>query len=264
MSYSHNKTVFIVGAGASCEFDLPSGLQLRDKVAEALDLRFSGADMQIGDGDSTIYKALQREAERNAAPRHNIGDFIAACWQIRDGMQTAQSIDHYIDSHTGNRSIELCGKLAIVRLILDAEQKSSLYLDPDATAGADKKLNFIMLREKWLSSFMHKITEHSTARNLQDRLNSIALVIFNYDRCIEHYLYHALRNHYPSLSLEEIATHLKRMEIYHPYGSAGPLTWMTRQGLSLVESPTQANSFSLHPGSRHLRKASMRLQGRLF
>lgn len=219
MSYSHNKTVFVIGAGASCEVNLPSGHQLRDKISEALDLRFGGFDKLIS-GDSIIFDALQR-VKTDATP---IGDLVAACRHIRDGMLTAKSIDNYIDSHADDKCIELCGKLAIVRLILDAEQTSFLYLDANATAAADRKLNFAKLQKTWFSSFMHKITEHCSPRDLPARLKSIALVIFNYDRCIEHYLYYALQNHYPSISPTDAVELVKQIEIYHPYGSVGPLS----------------------------------------
>lgn len=222
MSYLHKKTVFVIGAGASCEVNLPSGLQLRDKIADALDLRFGGFNKLIS-GDSVISDALQLRAEIGATP---IGDLVAACRHIRDGMLTARSIDNYIDSHADDKCVELCGKLAIVRLILDAEQSSSLYLDPDATAAAERKLNFADLQKTWFSSFIHRITEHCSPRDLPARLKSIALVIFNYDRCIEHYLYYALQNHYPSISSTDAAELVTQIEIYHPYGSVGPLSWI--------------------------------------
>jgi hypothetical protein len=87
-------------------------------------------------------------------------------------------------------------------------------LNPNANAF--KKLNFTELQNTWFSSFLHKITEHCTAKDLSARLDSIALVIFNYDRCIEHYLYHALRNHYPSISPAEVAAHLMHLDTITP------------------------------------------------
>jgi hypothetical protein len=240
MSYLHNKTVYVVGAGASCEFELPSGLQLRDKIVEALDLRFGELHKQIS-GDSTIYKALQRWAEVVTTSPRYVAEFVAVSWKIRDGMLTARSIDDYIDSHSDDKDIELCGKLAIVRSILDAEQKSSLYLDPNANTF--KKLNFAELQKTWLNSFLQTITEHCTAKDLPARLNLIALVIFNYDRCIEHYLYHALQNYYPSISPAEVAALLTKMEIYHPYGSVGPLSWV---------DPVKGINFGGEPDSNKL------------
>ena len=52
-----------------------------------------------------------------------------AGWRIRDAMPQAISIDNFIDTHGENKLIELCGKLAIVRTILEAEAKSTLIVD---------------------------------------------------------------------------------------------------------------------------------------
>ena len=56
-------------------------------------------------------------------------------------------------------------------------------------------------------------------------LDSIVLIIFNYDRCIEHYLYHSIQNYY-QISAEDVAKLLQSLEVYHPYGTVGSLPWL--------------------------------------
>jgi hypothetical protein len=114
MSYLHNKTVYVVGAGASCEVKLPSGLQLRDKIAEVLDFRY-GDHINLISGDGIIFAALRRTAIE--PPR----DLTTACRHIREGMLTASSIDDYIDSQAGDNTT--------VRLFGNAKCKPLIYRD---------------------------------------------------------------------------------------------------------------------------------------
>jgi hypothetical protein len=59
---------------------------------------------------------------------------------------------------------------------------------------------------------------------LRDRLANLVLIIFNYDRCIEHYLFHSLVN-YHEMSREQAAELMAGVRIYHPYGKVGNLPW---------------------------------------
>ena len=54
----------------------------------------------------------------------------------------------------------------------------------------------MMLKKSWFTSFWKLLTENCEAKDLEQRLNKIAFVIFNYDRCIEHCLYWSLQNSY--------------------------------------------------------------------
>jgi hypothetical protein len=207
------KTVFVVGAGASQE------AQLTKAIAKVLDIRFEHGYRQIS-GDDRIAEALRVAAGSSDPPSRDINPFLHAGWRIRDAMPQAISIDNFIDSHSGDKQIELCGKLAIVRTILQAEAESSLFVE---FQGNDR-LKFGQLENTWFHSFVQRLTENCKSSDLATRLNSIALVIFNYDRCIEHYLYHAIQNYY-AMSASDVAQLLQRLEIYHPYGVVGTLPW---------------------------------------
>ena len=64
-----------------------------------------------------------------------------------------------------------------------------------------------------------------TAKNqIDQRLSQVAIVNFNYDRCIAHYLHGALQNYY-GITSERAAEALSNMQIFHPYGSVGQLPW---------------------------------------
>ena len=78
---------------------------------------------------------------------------------------------------------------------------------------------------------MKLLTENCTKENLSKRLKSIALIVFNYDRCIEHFLYNSLQNYY-SLRPDEAGNLVNEIEIYHPYGVVGTLPWQSDQSVA--------------------------------
>ncbi len=117
-----SKTLFVIGAGASSEAGLPTGNELTGTIADKVDIKIEGYDGQIS-GDVEIFRALRSLAKD--ADGH-IDEYLGACWRIRDAMPQASSIDAFIDNQ-GDDKIELCGKLAIVRSILEEEQKSRLF-----------------------------------------------------------------------------------------------------------------------------------------
>ena len=217
------KTVFVVGAGASKEANLPIGSELKKSIAKVLDIRFERG-FQMVSGDHDIVEALRVAVAGSDPQSRGINSFIHAGWRIRDAMPQAISVDNFIDAHSGDKQIELCGKLAIVRTILEAEAKSYLFVE----FLGDHRLKFGQLENTWFHSFVQLLTENCQSSDLATRLNSVALVIFNYDRCIEHYLYHAIQNYY-AMSASDVAHLLQGLEIYHPYGTVGSLPWLSRK-----------------------------------
>jgi hypothetical protein len=215
------KTVFVVGAGASQEASLPVGLELKKMIARALDFRFEMGYRMVS-GDDRIVEAIKAAVKSAIPPSNDINPFLKSARHIHDAMPQALSIDNFIDSHGGDKQIELCGKLAIVRTILEAESKSYMFID---SLQRDRKIKFDRLDNTWFHGFVQLLTESCKSSNLAMRLNSVALIIFNYDRCIEHYLYHAIQNYY-SMSAEDVAELLHGLEIFHPYGAVGSLPWM--------------------------------------
>ena len=207
------KTVFVVGAGASQEVDLPTSAELKTAIARYLDIRFDR--IQQSSGDHIIAEALRITSDINQC--------LPACHKIRDALPQAMSIDNFIDAHQENEKVKLCGKLAIVRSILEAERISRLYVKP---YHVDRELNFNILEDTWYNVLWQRITESCQVEGLKDRFSSIALIIFNYDRCIEHFLFHAMQNYY-DLSAEDAAAIVNSMKIFHPYGLVGSLPWAT-------------------------------------
>lgn len=216
------RTLFIVGAGASSEASLPTGNQLKASIAKKIDIKFERGIDQIT-GDHQITEALRQHVRITDGDRGDINPYLEAGWQIRDAMPQAISIDNFLDSHQGNERIELCGKLAIVQSILEAEKRSLLFYDEQQP---DAKINYNDLQNTWYNSFMQLLTEGFHKGNINLSLDNVSFVIFNYDRCIEHFLYHALQNYFV-IEPAEAGELMQGLKIFHPYGVVGLLPWQT-------------------------------------
>ena len=223
----NNKTLIVIGAGASKEAGLPTGYELKQRIADLLDIRFRFSPLLRIDAPEPTGDDLIKDALNEYSRKHNphspgdINPYLNAAWRIRDAMPQASSIDTFIDNHHGDKEIELCGKLAIARSILEAEKKSLMYFDKTKDSA---NINFSSLVGTWFESFWHLLIENCSRDDLPKRLSSLALIVFNYDRCIEHFLYHSLQNYY-GLSEIEAAKIIRNIEIYHPYGKVGHLRW---------------------------------------
>lgn len=216
LSKPPQKTLLIVGAGASNEVGLPVGSDLKSSIVDALSYHKQGGGIR----DEIIDRAIVSLANREPAQIHQ---YREACGHICNAMPQAKSIDNFIDQHSGNKRIELCGKLAIVRTILKAESQSNLFVDP---SNIYNKVRFEDVEKTWFTGFWKLLTENCSVSDLEERLASVAFVIFNYDRCIEHYLYHSLQNVY-RIDAENAARLVADIEIYHPYGTVGSLPWQS-------------------------------------
>jgi hypothetical protein len=200
--------VLVVGAGASRELNLPVGAELKDTISKLLDIRFDFSRQKSG--DHAICEALRLFALQNDGAR-DVNPYLHAAWHVRDAMPQAISIDNFIDTHQGDRKIELCGKLAIVKSILDAERNSLIFVD---RFSGDGRLDFRKTEQCWLQPFFRLLTETCRYVDLRTRLKQVSFVIFNYDRCIEHYLYFALQNYY-KISESAVAELLSEVEFLH-------------------------------------------------
>ena len=137
------KTLFVIGAGASCELGLPAGGELRHHIMDALDTEHN--DSRRGFKNLRVDEAVREAASDVDQARwaQNFADFRETAMKMRVSLPLAQSIDNYLEAHRGNEKIELLGKIAIALSILDAEKKSSLMYEvpsPNRPQGWNKDL----------------------------------------------------------------------------------------------------------------------------
>ncbi|OGF21630.1 hypothetical protein A2316_01010 [Candidatus Falkowbacteria bacterium RIFOXYB2_FULL_38_15] len=215
----NSSIVFIIGAGASKEANLPTGQELKKKISSLLDIRFKDFEDELVSGDRKIMEAFRLYVQQSETASKDINPYLRESWHIRDALPQAISIDNFLDNQRNNEKINLCGKLAIIRAILEAEGQSLLYFRKDG-----QMMSFSDLSETWYIPFFQLLTENCIKDSLKERFKSVTLIIFNYDRCVEYFLYYAIQNYY-RLQQNEAAELMKAFNIYHPYGDVGTLPW---------------------------------------
>lgn len=211
-----SKTVFVVGAGASNEVGLPTGFELRKLIAAKLDNRFDNFGLKLVSGDYQIVEAITKHVRLQTPKLIDINPYLFASWRIRDALPQALSIDNTLDAHTNDKEAQLCGKLGIIQSIREAEKGSKLF------AESGQKINYTGIENTWYAQFFKLITENVQKKDLGTIFDNISFIIFNYDRCIEHYLINSLSNFY-AISESESKSLLAKIKIFHPYGQIGSL-----------------------------------------
>ena len=176
--------------------------------------------------DQLIYNALQTLSSDHL----ELNKYIQAGIQYFESMHQAISIDNYLDAHQNDKYAILCGELGIAKTILEAERASLLYFDETKL----EKMNFAKLENTWYGAFQKILMENVEKSNISKLLENVSFITFNYDRCIEHFLVHAVTNYY-GIPFDEVSTLVNQVVIIHPYGVAGLLPWQGQtQGVRAV------------------------------
>lgn len=200
------KTVFILGAGASHEADLPLGAQLAEYISKLLNVERDDAGNYIGEDRDFLLFFL----------RHGLSEKIAL--EMSRGISFSNSIDEYIDRHR-EKDVEKIGKLAIIYGILQHERNSRLRVDP---SNIYNTLESVKLRGTWYLDFARSLFRSVPKQQLDHVFGNLAVIDFNYDRCLQHFLRYALRDGY-TIDAASADALVETMDYHHPYGSIGPL-----------------------------------------
>ena len=217
------KTVFVIGAGASKEFGLPLGNELTNLIGNSCNMVSGGYSRRLDKGDQDLFNTMLDLAQKNNGI-YDINRLYKAARKISAGMPWAASIDNFIDLHKDDPDVSISGKLAIAHLILKSEKSSKLYVDGRNSNNtiATKNLN-----DTWLHPFVRMLQTGISRENIDVLFKNISIITFNYDRCIEHAFFHALKDLY-ALSDTESASLMSKLRIYHPYGQCGFLPWQAK------------------------------------
>jgi hypothetical protein len=227
-----NRTLFIIGAGASREAGLPIGTELIDIVVRQLNYQSRDGVLDRNSGDPDIIDVLQQHANT----RPEMAAYLAAAARIRDGVIYSNSIDSFIDIHKDDPRIQMCGKLAIVKTILDAERKSGLWI----SNGSNDFIDLGNLKSTWFFTFMRNVSDGVRKGEIERIFAQVSFIIFNYDRCFEHFLFHALQAHY-GIDEQKSASLMRTLKIIHPYGAIGDLPWQDGNGIPYGFIANRAN-----------------------
>src|SRR5262245_12361487 len=116
-----NKTVFVIGAGASAEVGLPVGSQLANQIKSLLSFKYEFG--RVANGDEEFDMAMLNAAGQDG---RKLNLYRQSASQIVESIHSADSIDALIDRFKDSPIIGAIGKAAIVKLICQREAKSKL------------------------------------------------------------------------------------------------------------------------------------------
>jgi hypothetical protein len=212
-------TVFIIGAGAGKEVGMPIGSELSVEIARKLDIKHKDFGPELTSGDSEISAALRRIAN---AKGDNYNEWRTAGTMVAAGIGYTRSIDAYLNAHKDNEKIKVCGKLAIAHSVLAYERLCALYVDPMSSAGFANRL---MVERSWFSDLLYLMQDRIVAsENLDKIFDNLCVINFNYDRCVEQFLFYALQHLY-QIDQSRAFQLMQRLMIFHPYGQVGFMQW---------------------------------------
>ena len=229
------RTVFVLGAGASVDLNLPSGDDLRKDLMKVLERdsvharfcneQFNGAILQLcknrGGHDWTMH----------------FEEFADAAVRIRYALPMTVSIDNLLHTHRKDRVMIQVGKIAIATVIL--EKEASSYLTPKIPSKRDRievaVTNTATMAKTWYLPLMRLLATGRTVEEIGAIFQNVAFVVFNYDRCLEHFLVNAIINYF-NVSSRVAAETVNQLNIIHPYGQVGYLGWQNHPPDGVVSS----------------------------
>ena len=178
------KTVFIVGAGASSEVGLPVGDRLKDDIHKLLSFRFDKISRNLIAGNESIFNEIVRKG--------NINVLLEASRKICNGIHYGPSIDDFVDTHQSDTDMVSIAKVSIVTAILAAERRSGLYFDAGDSHATIEAQN---TKKSWFHPFFYLIRQGVQPKGIADAIKNITIICFNYDRCLEHFMTHAMASY---------------------------------------------------------------------
>lgn len=203
------KTVFVVGAGASTEFgETPIGDQLARNIEGQLIREFDSGSRWP---DGPIANAI--------ASMGGLGDAqLRAMSRIRDSVLSCPSIDQFVYEWQEVPHLPEIAKLCIAYFMLEAERKTTMARIQEGSAVPILRV----LEQSWLAVALSHLNPSARRRDILDVLEGVSFVTFNYDRCIEKYLRESFFSTY-GMNRESAEQAAASIPILHVYGCLGPL-----------------------------------------
>lgn len=228
-----SKTLFIVGAGASYEVGLPLGKDLQKNIANLVNIKFEEMGRKRASGDGCIFAAIDEHCLLPNRQRGDVNPYLKAGWHINEAMPSAPSIDNFVNNHSHDPQVEFVSKLGIAKSIIDAEKRSTKLRFE--RRNNNSPFDFSHIEDTWYSNMFKILSTNLTKSNLDNIFEDISFITFNYDRCIEQYLYHVLQSYFKP-EPEHLLNVMSKLNIVHPYGYLGKLPWqMSNRSLPFGE-----------------------------
>lgn len=235
-------TVFVVGAGAGVDYNMPLGKDLKENIASKLTAN-----------EDPLWQVHMTPM---GLVRHQEADQYRALKSlIASNMDRAESIDNFLHTHSENQKLVTIGKTAIAYCILEAERGSSFM-----PRGRDTDYFSYLAKptESWLSRFCTMALTGILRSEARTAFEQVTIVTFNYDRCIEMYLVDHIKD-YLDIPLETAREIVDSIDIIHVYGKVGKLPWQSGPS-SEVEYGAHLSPEQMSAVSKEIRTFTERLE----
>jgi len=220
----NRRTVFVLGAGASCPYGYPSGARLRELIC-------------YEDGFIKHYREYAKADSHKQAVIRDVEQF-------RDTFAKShiKSIDLFMSK---NPQLAPIGKRIIAFEILRSEKDSRFAEDAQwrheqlqelrSHDRADVRARYRGVADciggDWCSFLYNRLIEGQTETDPLPDLtgDQLAFITFNYDRSLEQFFYESLRSSFTEVPEDRIVESLRNLKIIHIYGQLMPLKWQNPQ-----------------------------------
>ena len=157
------KTLFVAGAGASADFDLPVGASLQRDISKFVNPRVNTSDR----GNIELERISSLIEDRGVPYQQQFELFE---WMSRT-LPLASSIDSFLEKQSvGGDAISFLGKYAIASLVSSSEKKSPLFVERRAHP------NFEKLYDSWLGRLFPLINKGGAANIDEKGLDEFAFL----------------------------------------------------------------------------------------
>jgi hypothetical protein len=181
-------TVLILGAGASAPYGFPTGKGLREKI-----LKLTEYSLISNLNTNEVGLQSNHTAKfKDAFGENKISDFRKILTQ-----SVKETIDAFLEARKSYRDI---GSYAIAHVLLHTEDESNLFPHKD-----------------WYKTLFEELDLLNP--NSQPPIK--AIITFNYDRSLEHYLYTCVDSTWENEDRDFALQKLKSIHIIHLHGSLG-------------------------------------------
>lgn len=228
--------VIVIGAGASFDtYGLPLGGPLAESIAEATNFYWSDGYGRPSRGDADLFQSMMHKFTQD---REAINRYTTAGQRLSAAISSAASVDDALYQLSDYPEAVQLGKVCIIRAILKAEGSCTLKISPEIgrpqpDAG----------RNGWIEQIFSMAITGLKESELERAFENVTFVNFNYDRCIEHYLFWAFQR----IGLpEQRATNIvKALEFIRPYGTLGSILPHTPSFLQFGADRARLNPFAM-------------------
>lgn len=211
----NKQVVLVVGAGASHDkYGLPLGGQLASGIASDTNFYFEHIVNRPTRGDADLFDEVIYS--KFGHDRAKLDLYTAAGHRLSAALGSTISVDDALYQLSDYPEAVQLGKICIMRSILKAERNSNLKLQYER---GQPKLD--SGRDGWIEQLFSIAITGFKLSEIKYAFKRVTFINFNYDRCIEHYLFWSLQR--LGLTVDDASETIQNLNIIRPYGTLGSI-----------------------------------------